>query len=117
MIYFLRNGDRGPVKIGRTNDIESRLYELRRTYGAPLSPIRIIYDYSGVLMERWMHRRFVENHIRGEWFEYHEDMLTVELPSYEDIRYAPDETFKRLTFQRKGPSGDYHEHIRRLLAA
>jgi hypothetical protein len=35
--------------------------------------------------EKWLHYHFASRRIRGEWFSYHDDMMTIEPPSTPDI--------------------------------
>jgi len=75
MIYFIGDG-RGHVKIGYAKrNAEDRLCTLQT--GA-VSTLRILREIDGSRkIEGWLHRRFVEHRIRGEWFRLVDEMLTV----------------------------------------
>jgi hypothetical protein len=115
VIYFVRCVGYGPVKIGKTDDLPLRLYQLRRTYGVPLEPFRQIEQRMDRWGEAWLHWHFRSAHIRGEWFSYDPEMATVELPRYDDM--SPDIP----TLARGGGRGrcrpDYVECIRAMIVA
>jgi hypothetical protein len=78
-VYFIRAGEGGPVKIGVAGDVASRLAEFQTAH---FQTLHIIREMDGdTLAEREMHRRFKHRHIRGEWFEFDPEMLTV-VPDY-----------------------------------
>lgn len=73
MIYFVRLGSRGPVKIGTTIRLSVRLAQLRHEHGPDL---RVLAVGDGSFPEeKALHRRF--GHLRrgGEWFEPGRDLL------------------------------------------
>jgi Meiotically up-regulated gene 113 len=70
-IYFVRQGDRGPVKIGITNEAPpfgDRLSDLQVGNPERLSVIHFIRGADKEL-EREIHRRLEKHRIRGEWFK------------------------------------------------
>lgn len=73
-VYFIQSGENGAVKIGYAVDPERRLKLLQ--IGTPAS-LRIIRTIEGDrLTESAAHKRFAEHRITGEWFRYHQDMMT-----------------------------------------
>ena len=66
VIYFIRAGARGPIKIGRTNNIARRLEMLRVGNHLELSLLATVDG--GESGERRIHRRFEHLRTRGEWF-------------------------------------------------
>ena len=56
MIYFIRAGDDGPVKIGVSENATQRVADLRTANPAKLSVIRLIEG--GRLQERALHMEF-----------------------------------------------------------
>lgn len=86
MIYFLRAGPDGPVKIGWSSDPQKRAkllqcgnpqgFELIRTLEAPR------------WAESWFHRHFASLAVGGEWFCYSPDMLAVATPLEEEVEIA-----------------------------
>lgn len=73
MIYFLRQGMLGNVKIGKANDIAKRVKQLQT--GQP-SELKIMRLLEGDLPEeRALHDRFKVFSVGGEWFTFHESML------------------------------------------
>jgi hypothetical protein len=68
MIYFIQQGDAGPIKIGYTQyNVASRLSTIQS--GNP-QPLRCIATLDGTLADEYkLHRQFSDFHIRGEWFD------------------------------------------------
>lgn len=79
-VYVLRAGDTDIVKIGWAIDVARRLDSLQTGHYEVLRVIRIIVTEEAG--EKWLHQRFVDQRIRAEWFRFHPDMLTVEVPSF-----------------------------------
>jgi hypothetical protein len=75
-VYFIQKPD-GTVKIGYTAfGARARLDALRGASGEDgLRLIRVIDG--GRATERWLHRRFDEHRLVGEWFRYHPEMMKV----------------------------------------
>ena len=74
MIYAIRAGDEGPIKIGRARKPKTRLRELQ--VGSAL-PLRIVaesdwHDEN----ESILHDCLRDSSLRGEWFEPTESVLT-----------------------------------------
>jgi hypothetical protein len=66
VVYFVRQGRKGPVKIGTTTRIYERLKELETGTSFRL---RLLASEPGDRdRERELHRRFAPAHMRGEWF-------------------------------------------------
>jgi Meiotically up-regulated gene 113 len=76
-VYFIRAGT-GHVKIGYSRDPKGRLRGLQSAQSTAMVLLRTIDGDQGV--ERWLHRQFGAYRIRGEWFTFHPDMLTVTVP-------------------------------------
>jgi len=69
-VYFVRCGNQ--VKIGKTVDVDSRLASLQTGTSAPLKLIMRLA--SGPKFERFLHKKFAEHRIRGEWFHIRGDL-------------------------------------------
>lgn len=72
-VYFIQSGgDRGPVKVGKSRDVDVRLKELQVGNPEELE-IKIVLvansEKHALHMEKRFHRRFKKYHIRGEWFK------------------------------------------------
>lgn len=80
-VYIIRCGDSGMVKIGWAVDPELRCRDLQTGHWEPLSLIRVMEG--DVRDEGWMHGRFSEFRVRGEWFRFTEEMLTIEIARLE----------------------------------
>lgn len=88
-IYFARD-EAGRVKIGTTKDLNARLSGLQTGTADKLTLIRTIDG--GEATERWLHNRFRASRIRGEWFGFHPDMLSIVPP---DEIIAPEKKVVR----------------------
>lgn len=82
-VYIAEAVGTGIVKIGRSRSPHARLQELQIAHWHPLRIIRVIGGEHGV--EKWMHRRYSDRHIRSEWFHFTEEMLTVEPGEHADL--------------------------------
>lgn len=70
-VYFVRNPNSGEVKIGKTNNFESRYRSLCADAKCELEILLLV---EGDDTERMLHRYFEEEHTKGEWF-YFSDRL------------------------------------------
>ena len=78
MIYFIQQGEDGPVKIGYATVIEKRFRALQ---SASPYPLKVIGSMQGsVIDEKRMHLQFSKHRLQGEWFE----------PDLEIIKYASE---------------------------
>lgn len=66
-VYFIQDGDDGPVKIGEAFDPKGRLAELQ-CGNARLLHLRAVV-FASDKTERRLHRAWAEARVRGEWFE------------------------------------------------
>lgn len=74
MIYFMREGTDGPVKIGRAADVELRRRAIHASGHPNMTVIRTLDAKDWV--ECWFHRRFSDHRIKGEWFSYVPEMIS-----------------------------------------
>lgn len=103
-VYFLQD-DLGRVKIGVTKDIAARKAAIQTGSGSDLHLIRFVAG-AGQKVEKWLHRRFKDQRVRGEWFAFSDDMLTVT---------PPDEVPSRVTVvQRRDIGLTLRERIRSI---
>jgi hypothetical protein len=78
-VYFAQNPHSGAVKIGYTGDDPvRRLASLATGAGCELSLLRCIDG--GRRTERWLHERFADRRVFGEWFEFDAAMLQIVPP-------------------------------------
>lgn len=66
MIYFIQQGEVGPIKIGVADSPDRRLGWLQ--CGNPQKLYLRAILVGGMPEERILHDRFASGHIRGEWF-------------------------------------------------
>lgn len=80
-VYIVQaGGQNGPVKIGYAADesVTSRMRSLQTGSAEILTLLRLIPGMAAT--EAWLHNKFKDNRLRGEWFEFSEDILSVEVP-------------------------------------
>ena len=76
-VYFIGDGI-GNIKIGYSYDPMRRMQDLQVSNPGPLYFLRVIDG--GPATEAWLHRKFKEHWIKGEWFVYTDEMLTIVPP-------------------------------------
>lgn len=77
-VYFAISAKTGLVKIGTSRNVKKRLKALESIEGAKLFLIRQIHG--SYPEEYWVHHKFKDSRILGEWFEYCSDMMTFQIP-------------------------------------
>jgi DNA-binding XRE family transcriptional regulator len=83
VVYFVRAGKDGPVKIGWSKDGAVRIKALQTAHHMRLELIR---QLDGTIeLEHRFHSYFASKRIRGEWFEFDDEMLTV----FDPVRPTP----------------------------
>ena len=87
-VYLVRAGD-GPVKIGFSDDVATRLVKMQADNHERLILLRELdADRAG---EASLHARFQNQHMRGEWFSFSEDMLgDVGFPDIQKLPLSSD---------------------------
>lgn len=73
-VYFVRAGDDGPVKIGRSIDVPQRAAALQTANHEPLRVLARVPG--GSSMELMLHRQFQSVRLHGEWFRPTVDLLS-----------------------------------------
>lgn len=84
VVYILRAGDNGLVKIGYSRQLRARIRGLQTGAGAELRVLRTIPGGRGI--EAWLHDRFSDGRKHNEWFEFHPDMMSVQPPPEEEVK-------------------------------
>lgn len=73
-VYFIQQGDAGPIKIGYSTNPEKRLKTLSTASPYPLH-LRLVIE-GGKKLEKDLHDQFAEHQLDGEWFEANASLLT-----------------------------------------
>jgi hypothetical protein len=66
-VYVIQAG--AYFKIGRTGNLARRLEGLRTGSPAPLAVVYRLETPESDGFERWLHRRFAEARVQGEWYQ------------------------------------------------
>lgn len=77
VVYLIRQGVTGPVKIGVAKDVVKRLRQLQTNQPVPLRIIRVLEG--DVAVERALHARFSALRLKGEWFTFSPEMIGADL--------------------------------------
>lgn len=67
MIYFIQAGEDGPIKIGCSDHLQSRMRNLQSYHYQELNLLGTMPG--NVDTERKLHLRFAADRVRGEWFQ------------------------------------------------
>lgn len=73
-VYFIRSGERGPVKIGYSGNVANRFRKIASDCPPPAELLACIAD-GGFDLEQELHARFADHRIGREWFRPHPDVL------------------------------------------
>ena len=72
-VYFVQEGDAGPIKIGRASRAEARLARIQTGSSHEL---RLLCAVPGAsVLERSFHVAFARDRLRGEWFRPTPELL------------------------------------------
>lgn len=82
-VYFIGHKDRPdlPVKIGKANSVAYRRSELQTAHYTELIVLFTLDGYSK--LEKTLHRKFANQHVRGEWFSLTQDDLEAIIKEYD----------------------------------
>lgn len=86
-VYFIREGDDGPIKIGRGTNPSNRLAELQ--IGNPRRFTLIGFFPGDPAIEAGLHRKFAQWRLQGEWF-------TADAPGLEALARAAGQVAKAI---------------------
>ena len=87
--YIAQCRNSGLIKIGCSQYPESRVQSLRLESGEEMVLLRTLDG--AFLTEKWLHKRFSESWVKGEWFRFNPEMLTVEVPPSVYLRFRHPE--------------------------
>ncbi len=74
-VYLMKSGKH--YKIGRSNDVGRRLYDLRIQLAEAPTTVHIIETDDPVGIENYWHQRFADKRMNGEWFNLTADDIAV----------------------------------------
>jgi hypothetical protein len=74
-LYFIATPAHGPIKIGVSVRPTSRLRQLQTSNAVPLTMLLAMPGTKAV--ERYVHERFAETHMTGEWFQRTDELLAL----------------------------------------
>jgi len=99
MVYFIQQGENGPIKIGTANDPKKRLKELQT--GNPSRLYLLGMVRGSTEREHHLHKRLTEHQTRekGEWFDPTDEVFAV----IEEARENDEVEFERLGGDRIYP--------------
>ena len=74
MIYYLQQGDSGPIKIGYSAYPFKRMRQLQTANSVSLKLLLIVEGTKG--LERRLHRQFSHLRIQSEWFSPSSELMS-----------------------------------------
>ena len=103
MIYFIQEGDVGPIKIGKAKSVESRLKTLQTAHHKDLMILEVIPG--GIERETKIKKDLIKFKIKGEWFqpvaEVFEYIRSVKNIEYELLNGRPYAVIYRVNEKEK----------------
>lgn len=75
-VYFIRQCDGGPTKIGLATDVNARLAALQTAHAYPLH-VAGVWPGATSDDEKMLHSKFADKRLNGEWFDLTDDELEV----------------------------------------
>ena len=123
-VYFIQEGQRGPVKIGRAVDPERRIRQLQTGNPTTLGLRHVLPG--GPKLESALHRRFEPARIRGEWFGHRylpvilafaEGLAEDAVDAYDDSGAPPELVLDGLGFRGVRELAALRAEIHRLIQA
>lgn len=90
-VYFIKNEDNGLIKIGKTNDIQRRIKDLKNTFfhlgltTPKLTLINYIETNKPFELECQLHHYFKEQRELGEWFNITEEEVKYVINNFQNL--------------------------------
>lgn len=75
VVYFVRRGNDGPIKIGKSKDVDSRIETLQCSSAERLILLGTLPG--GSFLERILHAAFADSRLEGEWFDATDELLSL----------------------------------------
>lgn len=67
-VYFAKDPVTSLVKVGKSIDVEKRLYQLKQKYGSELQLLDVIKSSDANALEKEIHKGLDPRRAKGEWF-------------------------------------------------
>ncbi len=124
-VYIIKSECDGLVKIGHSGKVHSRIKDIGYMKKTKMVVLRILDG--GPKLESWLHNKFSEFRLNGEWFNFSQDMLTVICPEFKNdfskkpigrkkkTFYHSREALERLKCIRKDTGLKFSTIIERLI--
>lgn len=91
-VYMIQCESTGRIKIGITDDVESRVGDIQRMSPSKLNIIAV-FASDGNAVEGFFHRTFRNYRIHGEWFEPDDSMIE-QIENMKNIYAREKKTYK-----------------------
>lgn len=75
VVYFLQCAETGRIKIGATDDLTTRVAAINSASCAPARLIAVVSG--GKEVEGYLHARFAEDRVNGEWFRQSPELIEI----------------------------------------
>jgi len=99
-LYFIQNGEKGPIKIGFTFDVQRRLAQARTFNYQPITLLGYIPGNQS--LETALLKRFSPYKIMGEWFAFNNELYNISRGIF-DVEYERHGDRNYLVLYRQTP--------------
>lgn len=72
-VYFAKDPLTSLVKIGKSLDVEKRLYQLKKEVGSELQLLDVVKSSDAIVLEKEIHEQLHDRRVKGEWFTLSEE--------------------------------------------
>ncbi len=101
-VYFVREGIKGPIKIGRAAELKRRVGQLQTSNPVTLQLLGWLVAACDIGLERDLHSRYANHRLRGEWFSISQDEVLRELQRSNGFVPKRGDAFEIISYDKDG---------------
>lgn len=101
-VYFIRQGNSGPIKIGRASEVKRRIGQLQTGNPTTLQLLGWLVASNDDAMEKQLHAHYSEYRVRGEWFDIDQDHVLAQLKKNNGFVPKKGDAFEIVGYDRDG---------------
>jgi hypothetical protein len=99
-LYFMQNGEKGPIKIGITSNVQRRLTQAQTFNYQPITLLGYVLVTQS--LETALLNRFSAYRMRGEWFAFNDELYNLARGIF-DVEYKKHNDRNYLVLYRQTP--------------
>lgn len=101
-VYFIRYKGLLPIKIGYSSDINKRIMSYKTTSPYDVEVLGIIESETAIKLEKYLHHKYINKKIKGEWFNITDKDVEQELLLNNiDVKLYEKESFLGFNISKK----------------